>query len=292
MNTQEMIRRLAPLAVQDTRHIALGDTFSFLSAFVARESETIQTISMPVAGLLVVLEGVKTIHWGGRSFVYRPGMAFALPAGACVDVVNEPDPRSGVYRALFLGFSTELLEDARRRWSALARGRRSTDPTVEITPALASAVIHTSEALASVVQVSPLVTEQRIQEILLHLAECGSAPLRPDAKTSSMTEAVRLTLRSAPAHPWTAPMVADALGASEPTLRRHLRQEGASFRQLLREERMRAARSLLMEGRTNVAEAAIIGGYASLSHFAKRFRSMYGSLPSEILAGGRLQNPA
>jgi AraC-like DNA-binding protein len=292
MNTEDMLRRLAPLAVQDTRNIAVGDTFSFLSAFVARETETIQTISMPVAGLLVVVEGVKTVHWGGRTFVYRPGMAFALPAGAYVDVVNEPDPRSGIYRALFLGFSADLLEDARRRWSYLAGGRRSADPTVEITPALASAVIHTSEALAGVVEVSPLVTEQRIREILLTLAECGSAPLRPDVKTSSMTEAVRLTLRSAPAHPWTAAMVADALSASEPTLRRHLRQEGAGFRQLLAEERMRAARSLLLEGRTNVAEAAIIGGYASLSHFAKRFRSLYGALPSEVLAGGRLQHPA
>jgi AraC-like DNA-binding protein len=292
MNTQEMIRRLAPLALQDTRNIAVGDKFSFLSAFVARETETIQTISMPVAGLLVVVEGVKKVHWGGRTFVYRPGMAFALPAGTSIDVVNEPDPRSGIYRALFLGFSAELLEDARRSWSSLAAGRRSIDPTVHITPALASAVIHTSEALAGVVQISALATEQRIREILLHLTECGAAPLRPDVKTSSMTEAVRLTLRSAPAHPWTAAMVADALSASEPTLRRHLRQEGASFRQLLAEERMHTARSLLLEGRTNVAEAASIGGYASLSHFAKRFRSMYGSLPSEILAGGRLQKPA
>ncbi len=292
MDRQEMLRRLAPLASQDTRNIARGDRFSFLSAFVARETETIQTISMPVAGLLIVVEGVKKVYWGGRTFVYPPGMAFALPAGTYVDVVNEPDPRSGIYRALFLGFSAELLEDARRRWSSLAGGRQSTDPTVEITPGLASAVLHTSEALAGVVEVSPLVTEQRIQEILLTLAECGAAPLKPDLKTSSMTDAVRLTLRNAPAHPWTVGVVADRLKTSEPTLRRHLRQEGASFRQILAEERMRAARSLLLEGQTNVAEAAVIGGYASLSHFAKRFRSMYGYLPSELLPGGRLAHIA
>ncbi|HVY33770.1 MAG TPA: AraC family transcriptional regulator [Caulobacteraceae bacterium] len=291
MNTQEMRLRLAPLAVHDTRKIAYDAKFSFLSAFVARETETIQAYAMPVAGLLVVVEGVKNIFWNGRTFTYGPGMAFSLPAGACVDVVNEPDPRSGLYRALFIGFSPDLLEEARRRWSSLAAGRRSADPTVEITPALASAVIHTSEALAGVVEVSSRVTSQRIQEILLALAECGAAPMRPDLTTCSTTEAVRLTLRSAPAHRWTVGILAEALNTSEPTLRRHLRQEGASFRQLLAEERMRAARSLLLEGRTNVAEAAIIGGYASLSHFAKRFRSMYGHLPSEILAGGRLHNP-
>jgi AraC-like DNA-binding protein len=291
MNTQELRHRLAPLAVQDTRKIAVDAKFSFLSAFVARETETIQAYAMPVAGLLVVVEGIKKIHWSGRTFVYGPGMAFSLPAGASVDVVNEPDPRSGIYRALFIGFSPDLLEDARRRWSSLAAGRRSADPTVEITPALASAVIHTSEALAGVVEVSALVTKQRIQEILLALAECGAAPMRPDMRTGSTTEAVRLTVRSAPAHRWTAGMLAEALNTTEPTLRRHLRQEGASYRQLLAEERMRAARALLMEGGANVAEAAIIGGYASLSHFAKRFRSLYGCLPSDILASGRLQNP-
>lgn len=292
MNTQEMLRRLAPLAFKDTRNIARGDTFSFLSAFVARETETIQTISMPVAGLLVVVEGVKRIYWSGRTFVYRPGMAFALPAGTYVDVVNEPDPKSGIYRALFLGFSASLLEEGRRRWSSLAGSRRADDPTVEITPALASAVLHTSEALAGVVDVSSLVTEQRLREILLTLAECGSAPLRLDIKNSSTSEAVRLTIRNAPSHHWTVAAVAGGLCVSEPTLRRRLRQEGVSFRHILAEERMRAARLLLLEGRTNVAEAALVGGYASLSHFAKRFRSMYGYLPSEMLASGRSQTAA
>jgi len=292
MNTQEMLQRLAPLAVQDTRNIARGDRFSFLSAFVARETETIQTISMPVAGLLVVVEGVKTIHWNARTFTYRPGMAFALPAGTSVDVVNEPDPKSGIYRALFLGFSASLLEDARRRWSSLASARRGGDPTVAITPALASAVLHTSEALAGVVDVSPMVTELRLQEILLTLAECGSAPLRPDIKNSATSEAVRLTIRHAPSHHWTVAAVADELCASAPTLRRRLRLEGVNFRGILAEERMRAARLLLLEGRTNVAEAAIVGGYASLSHFSKRFRSMYGYLPSEMLTSGRAPSPA
>jgi AraC-like DNA-binding protein len=189
-----------------------------------------------------------------------------------------------MYRALFLGFSPDLLEEARRRWSSLARDRDSIDPTVEITPGLASAVLHASEALAGVVAVSWRVTEQRIQEILLTLAECGAAPLRPDVKAHSMTDAVRLTIRNAPAQAWTAGMVAKALHTSEPTLRRKLRTEGASFRQILAEQRMRVARSMLVEGHANVAEAAVIGGYASLSQFAKRFRSTYGCLPSQIQA--------
>jgi AraC-like DNA-binding protein len=284
MCTEDMLRRLAPLARKDTRTIGHSEKFSFLSAFVTRQTETFQAMQMPVSGLLVVLEGVKKLWWAGRSFTYGPGMAFALPARTPADVVNEIDPSSGVYRALFLGFSAELLTEARRRWSALAAGHMAADPTVPIGPALASAILHTSEALAGNVAVSERVIEQRIFEVLLLMAESGAAPLRPDMKTCSLTDAVRFVIRQDPARGWEACDVATELHISESTLRRHLRQEGTGFRNIVAEERMHTARSMLMAGRISVAEAAIVSGYASLSHFTKRFRATYGCLPSQFMS--------
>jgi AraC-like DNA-binding protein len=281
METTTLVHRLIPLARLDTRQLCQDKTFSFLTAFVARQTETFQTIAMPAATLLLVLEGTKHIHRAGRDFIYRPGQAFCLPASAEVAVVNEPDPASGMYRALAIGFSAPMLDEARRKWSELAKGFLSPDPTITINPALASAILHTSEALAGIIETSPRVTEQRIQEILLLLAEMGAAPLRPDLKTDSMADAVRMVIRNTPAAPWTATAVADSLCTSEPTLRRHLRQEGTSFRQILAEERMSTARAILRDGHSNVAQAAAAGGYASLSHFANRFRQMYGHLPSQ-----------
>jgi AraC-like DNA-binding protein len=282
VSTTELLHRLAPLALHDSRQIAHQQKFSFVSAFVARRTETIQSINMPVAGLLVVLEGMKKIWWAGRMFAYGPGMAFALPTAAYVDVINEPDKRTGVYRALFLGFSAELLAEARRRWSGLAAGHVTTDPTVVIDAALASAILHTSEALAGDIVVSARVTEQRILEVLLLMAESGAAPLRPDIKSCSSTDAVRSIVRDRPAHSWAAASVAAQLCKSEPTLRRLLRQEGTSFREILADERMRAARSILISGRSSVAEAASLAGYTSLSHFAKRFQAAFGCLPSQV----------
>jgi AraC-like DNA-binding protein len=282
MRTEELLHRLAPLASHDSRHIAHHQKFSFVSAFVARRTETIQSINMPVAGLLVVLEGVKKIWWAGRTFTYGPGAAFALPTGTYVDVVNEPDGRTGIYRALFLGFSAELLAEARRRWSALAAGHVTVDPTVTIDAGLASAVLHTSEALAGNLAVSTRVTEQRILEVLLLLAESGAAPLRPDVKSCATADAVRSIVRDRPAHAWAAAAVAAELCRSESTLRRALQREGTSFRNILADERMRAAREILRGGRGSVAEAAFVAGYTSLSHFARRFRSAFGCLPSEI----------
>ncbi len=284
MSTEEFLHRLAPLARHDSRHIAHQQRFSFVSAFVTRSTETIQSINMPVAGLLLVLEGIKKIWWAGQMFSYRPGTAFALPTGAYVDVVNEPDNRSGIYRALFLGFSPDLLAEARRRWSALAAGHVTEDPSVEIDAALASAILHTSEALAGNFPVSDRVTEQRILEVLLLMAEAGAAPLRPDIKSSSFTEAVRAIVRDRPGHEWAAATVAAQLCKSEPTLRRMLQREGTGFRQIVAEERMRAAHSMLLSGRSSVAEAALFAGYISLSHFAKRFHSTFGCLPSQIRA--------
>jgi AraC-like DNA-binding protein len=284
MTTEELLSQLAPFARQDSRTLAHRQKFSFVSAFVARQTETIHSINMPVAGLLVVLEGVKKLWWAGRTFTYGPGMAFALPTATYVDVVNEPDPRSRVYRALFLGFSASLLAEARRRWSALAAGRTTVDPTVTIDAALASAILHTSEALSGNIAVSGRVTEQRILEVLLLMAESGAAPLRPDMKSCSVTDAVRFIVRDAPAHAWMAGEVAERLCKSEPTLRRNLRQEGCGFRRIVAEERMRAAWSILSSGSGSVAQAAIAGGYTSLSHFAKRFHGTYGCLPSQIVA--------
>jgi AraC-like DNA-binding protein len=282
MGTEELLRHLAPLARHDSRTIAHRQMFSYVSAFVARQTETIHSVNMPVAGLLLVVEGIKRIWWGGRPFTYGPGMAFALPAGTYVDVVNEPHPRTSIYRALFLGFSAGLLAEARRRWSKLAAGHVTVDPTVHLNPALASAILHTSEALSGVVKVSPQVAEQRTLEVLLLLAESGAAPLRPDIKSCSVTDAVRCIVRDRPAHAWAAAAVAAQLCKSEPTLRRNLHHEGSSFRQIVAEERMRAARSMLLSGHSTVAEAAGICGYTSLSHFAKRFHSTYGCLPSQI----------
>jgi AraC-like DNA-binding protein len=99
-----------------------------------------------------------------------------------------------------------------------------------------------------------------------------------------MTDAVRAVIRQAPGRPWEVTDVARQLRTTDPTLRRNLRQEGTGFRQILQEERMRSARMLLLEGRATVAEAAQSGGYTSLSHFSKRFQSVYGHLPSELPA--------
>jgi hypothetical protein len=74
MDKKTLTQELAHLARLDTREVPYTDRFSFISAFVARRTETVHSISMPVAGLLVVLEGLKTVIWAGRTSHYGPGL--------------------------------------------------------------------------------------------------------------------------------------------------------------------------------------------------------------------------
>lgn len=99
---RRLVDALRPLAERDTRLLLENEDPPFISAFVARHRETISKLSMPAAGLVIVIEGRKKVLWGEKRNVYQPGDAFVLPAGAEVDVVSEPDADTGVYRALFV----------------------------------------------------------------------------------------------------------------------------------------------------------------------------------------------
>ncbi len=94
------------------------------------------------------------------------------------------------------------------------------------------------------------------------MAESGAAPLRPDIKSGSIADAVRSLVRDRPGHDWSAGLIAAELCKSEPTMRRMLRQEGTSFRQIGADERMRAARLVLLSGNSTVAHRYVTNVYA------------------------------
>ena len=86
-----------------------------------------------------------------------------------------------------------------------------------------------------------------------------------------------------PGREWTIRGIAEKLGTSERTLRRHLNNEGDGFTQILREVRLNAGLALLQVGNTSVGEAAYRCGYNSASRFAGLFRERFGVSPSEVL---------
>lgn len=281
----DALRALAPA---DTRNLTVDGRPALVSAFVTRTRERIDALLTPMAALIVVIEGVKEVAAGGERLTHVAGEAFVLPAGARVDVVNEPDPASGVYRALCVCFPRELVIEAARRWPRfVGRGGASGVRPVTVTADLCSAILHAAEALSAAIPASGRLTDHRILEILLLLAEQGVLPLTPKYVDGSVAEAVRLLVRHRLHLDWTAAGVAKALDMSEATLRRRLRAEATTFQDLLRDERMAAAYLVLNERDADVAEALAATGYRSRSHFARHFQARFGATPAAVRQGRR-----
>lgn len=60
---RRLVDALRPLAERDTRLLLNNEDPPFISAFVARHRETISELSMPAAGLVIVIEGRKEVLW-------------------------------------------------------------------------------------------------------------------------------------------------------------------------------------------------------------------------------------
>jgi AraC-like DNA-binding protein len=279
---RRLVEALRPLADRDTRLLLETEDPPLISAFVARHRETISELTMPAAGLVIVIEGSKEVLWGAGRNIYRAGDTFVLPAGTEVDVVNEPDRDTGVYRALFLRFSRALVIEAARLWPQLTSREVPLGSSITINSTLCSAIIHSGEALAGSLNFSRRVVDHRVLEVLLLLAEQGVLPLIPKYVDSSVTQAVRLLIRHRLDHAWSAATIAASLAMSEASLRRRLRDENQSLRALLLAERMQAAHLILSDRDADVADAIAATGYTSRSHFSRHFKDAFGQAPSTV----------
>lgn len=74
--------------------------------------------------------------------------------------------------------------------------------------------------------------------------------------------------------------VAALLNTSERTLKRRLKAEGASFRDISNEIRKSKAQALVAEGRLSMSEIAQVLGFSDLSSFSQTFKRWTGAAPS------------
>lgn len=251
----------------------------FTYGAVSRERIVAVTLAHPLIG--VVLRGRKEV-WFGGDMVERllPGMVFALPAGVPLDVVNVPCERAGLYESLIFEIAAlpasvaALPQPPAMAWVG---------PSVRLalTGDLVEAVAHAATAIAAG-GAREMVRELRLAEMLSLVA---GDPAARHLFSRRLSDDLALRMAARPDEGWSVEAAAAALGLGGSTLRRRLAREGTGFRAILTRVRMEAARRLLSAGAAS-GDAALASGYASRSHFARRYRAAFGALPSGGAEGG------
>jgi len=263
-----ILEKLRRLAAKDNRPAAMpvgANSYSTLFTFVTRERERIAGSAFSQLSIVAILEGSKEILSMGRHRRFAAGTVIVLPAGWSGDVVNDPDPQSGIYRAIFITFPDQL---ARRATKAFPPARVASQIDLPLDSLLAAAVHHAGEGIAAGGLPTALI-EHRLLEVLMVLGMRGALP----GSLETTADAVRALVRWQPDRPWTADLIATELGTSNATLRRRLSREGASLRDVLASERIALATTLLVEDGLSLREAALATGYRSPRRFAGRLRS-------------------
>lgn len=251
----------------------------FTYGAIRRERIAAITLAHPLIG--VVLRGRKEV-WFGGDLAERllPGMVFALPAGVPLDVVNVPCERAGLYESLIFEI-TKLPAPVAALPQPAATAWTGPDVRLTLTADLVEAVAHAATAIADG-PARARVGELRLAEMLTLLA--GDAAAR-HLFARRLSDDLALRMAARPDEDWSVGRAAAALGLGGSTLRRRLACEGTGFRAILTRVRMEAARRLLSTGAAS-GDAALASGYASRSHFARRYRAAFGTLPGGGADGG------
>ncbi|MCJ9760559.1 AraC family transcriptional regulator, partial [Agrobacterium sp. SHOUNA12C] len=168
----QILEKLRRLAGKDNRPAVMpadGKSYSTLFTFVTRQRERIAGSAFAHVSIVVLIEGYKEVLSMGRHLRLPAGTVLVLPAGWRGDVVNDPDPQSGVYRAIFISFPDELV---RRAIRAFPPARTASQIDLPLDPVLAAAIHHAGDGIASGELPAELI-EHRLMEVLMVLGMRG-----------------------------------------------------------------------------------------------------------------------
>ena len=194
-----------------------------------------------------------------------------------MDVVNIPDPDSGLYLTVTIPLCEEVLAAARLLWSEPIIGRG--DELARLDSAdFAPELRHWLASLQA-----GQYTEARLALAALTVALCRrghTTMLVPPPPSLAMR--IRDLIRADPARDWQSPHIETALGLSGATLRRRLAGEGTSLREVIAAARLACAMDLLYTTHWPVKTVAARVGYRSVASFSRRFNERYGLDPARI----------
>lgn len=225
-----------------------------------------------------ITHGSKVIIQEDNRIVATRDALIVIPANTPMEIINQP--AHDFFHSDLLMLSPEIIAEFKTRY---LKSWPRTDIRSLCAPLSEGLVFMWDNLLYAVRHNLPeeLQKHQAFGLLLALLHDGVAGPLLIE-RNVNLTEQVRQFIMFSPARAWTAQDVASRLALSESTLRRRLREESQSFRQIVEEVRMSVALSQLQSTRLPIGEIALQCGYLSSSRFTARFRQHYGCLPKTL----------
>lgn len=225
-----------------------------------------------------ITHGSKVIIQDDNRLVATREALIIIPANTPVEIINQP--AQGFFHSDLLMLSPDIIAEFKMHY--LKSWPRTTVSSM-CAPLSEGLAFMWDNLLHAVRRELPeeLQKHQAFGLLLALLHDGVAGPLLIE-RHANLTEQVRQFIMMSPAKAWTAQEIASRLALSVPTLRRRLREEAHSFRQIVEEVRMSVALSQLQSTRLPIGEIALQCGYLSSSRFTARFRQHYGCLPKTL----------
>lgn len=247
------------------------------ACITARRGHGASSVEIPQPQFAILLQGRKQARTARQALEFMPGDLFLVTRRCRIDVVNLPDPHSGLYLSAIVPLCAEALSAARTLWSG---------PLPDTGEAMAQ--LPLAEHGAHLLQwrralESGDYTGARLALAALTVAFCrlghGSLLVPPEP---GLGERIRDLVAAQPARHWQSRDFEQHLGISGATLRRRLAGERLGLRELVGDARLAHAMQLLYTTRLPLKTVAARVGYRSLASFNRRFLERYGMEPSAI----------
>ncbi|APO95129.1 helix-turn-helix transcriptional regulator [Xanthomonas vesicatoria] len=267
--TDTLIAQMASL-MQGER----ADAFACVSA---RREHGARSVDLSQAQFAIVLQGRQQVRSATQSLQLVPGDLFLATRPCRIDVINTPDPQTGLYMSAVVPLCEEALAAARALWN-----EPLPDAGADIARLPAIDVALPLRQWRDALQ-HGLYTEARLAlaALVIHVCRRGHGGLLLPP-TPSIAEQVRTLIAAQPQRAWRSRDIEDSLGVSGATLRRHLAAEQRSLRDLITDARLAHAMALLYSTRWPLKTVAARAGYRSTRSFSQRFQQRYGLDPASI----------
>lgn len=226
-----------------------------------------------------IMQGSATVTIGRKCQELAEGGLVLVPENEQITLETSLG-QNRCFEALSLTVSRACFETSYQHHALLASQRYPKRQTMAATADICFAFDQVVDAMQGVNRFPETILHHRSMELVLWLAESGV--FLPWQRKAAFSERIVSLVSSDLSHAWSVVEVGNHLAVSQATLRRKLRSEGTSFRQLLLQHRMERARLYLRSTNWNLTRVSAAVGYSSVPRFISRFVQEYGAHPDSF----------